>query len=345
MRLSQMIPQVRTAWLVATALLFAAACAEAPPSESAAASGERGAGDLSLGVFRIDGSRGVIDGDTIRVVGIDEPLRLIGLDTEERYSGDDERRRAESDFERYAKERRGNRSLPVKYGTPSGEEAAAWARRFFERVSRVRVEFDRTDRTRGYFERYLVHVFAIGEGGERHFNVEAVRAGMSPYFTKYGRSLRFDDALRHAQDEARRAGLGVWAAGARSYPDYGERLAWWNDRASAIADFDEPSDGEALPRVSLLDDGALARLEGLGGREVALFGEIGPSSGEGPPYDVFLSHRRGRDMLLRCDDRAELRRVAPSRLRGRYVVVRGLVGVERGRPLMRARDVSSIERP
>ena len=53
---------------------------------------------------------------------------------------------------------------------------------------------------------------------------------MSPYYTKYSHSYRFDAAFRAAQDEARAAERGVWEPEGKHYRDYARRLAWWGTR-------------------------------------------------------------------------------------------------------------------
>ena len=44
---------------------------------------------------------------------------------------------------------------------------------------------------RDRYDRYLAYVFAEIDGKWVNYNVECVRAGMSPYFMKYGYSQRF----------------------------------------------------------------------------------------------------------------------------------------------------------
>ena len=65
--------------------------------------------------------------------------------------------------------------------------AEAW----FKDVDVVRLERDDAQEIRDRYDRYLAYVFAKKHGTWTNYNVEAVRAGMSPYFPKYGTSRRF----------------------------------------------------------------------------------------------------------------------------------------------------------
>ena len=54
--------------------------------------------DLVVGEFAV---RRVVDGDTIRVDGLDSSLRLLGIDTEETFKHDSERRAFEAGWAAY----------------------------------------------------------------------------------------------------------------------------------------------------------------------------------------------------------------------------------------------------
>lgn len=227
---------------------------------------------LLIGEFRLADDP-IIDGDTIRVEGLETSVRLLSLDSEERFHGKRERAAAEKDFEEYLKSRRGNAKRPVKTGTPLGEQAAQFAERFFAGVEVVRLERDDPKELRGHFGRPLAYVFAKKNGRWTSYNVECVRAGMSPYFTKYGYSHRFHNQLSHAESEARRARRGIWDPDARGYGDYEERKAWWNARADFIRAFEHEANGrDDLVLLSHWD--AFARLESRLGEETSVFGAI-----------------------------------------------------------------------
>lgn len=180
----------------------------------------------------------VIDGDTIRVEGIDGSLRLLSLDTEERFHGTSDRAAASKDFERYLKRKRANAARPHKTGTPMGEEATKFAEAFFKDAEVVRLERDDKKEIRGHYGRLLAYAFVKKNGRWTSYNVECVRAGMSPYFTKYGYSRRFHKPLSQAEAEAREAKRGIWNPSAKGYGDYDERRAWWDARADFIRAFE-----------------------------------------------------------------------------------------------------------
>src|SRR5690348_1544606 len=58
---------------------------------------------LVIGEFPIDGANSVIDGDTIRVKGLDSSLRLLAIDTEETFKKPFEREAFARGWETYKK--------------------------------------------------------------------------------------------------------------------------------------------------------------------------------------------------------------------------------------------------
>jgi endonuclease YncB( thermonuclease family) len=228
---------------------------------------------LLIGEYRLAADP-VIDGDTIRVEGIDKSIRLLALDTEERFHGDAERAAAARDFDGYLKRRRGDAKRPTKTGTPMGEQASAFAEAFFAGAESVRLERDDPKELRGRYGRLLAYALVKKEGRWTSFNVECVRAGMSPYFTKYGYSRRFHNQLSHAEAEAKQAKRGIWNPNAQGYGDYEERKAWWNARADFIRAFEH----EASRRsdfISLSHWDAPARLEASLGERVTVLSTVG----------------------------------------------------------------------
>lgn len=124
----------------------------------------------------------VVDGDTI-VVGFGggtERVRLLSVDTPESVHPDATRNhplgRAASDFTRQRLE---GRQVVLEPGPGD--------------------EFDR-------YGRRLAYVLVEGE----NFNVELVRAGHSPYDTRFGESVRYGREFRVAEREAREARRGIW---------------------------------------------------------------------------------------------------------------------------------------
>ena len=183
---------------------------------------------ILIGEFRLTK---VVDGDTVKVDGLDSSLRLLGDDTEETFKNEADRRAMEASWEDYKKAKRNGGPRPAKYATPLGEQAKEFAKNWFAGVDKVRIERDHPAEIRDRYNRYLAYVFAQKGGAWVNYNLEAVRAGMSPYFPKYGNSRRFHQEFLAAQAEAKAAQRGIWAPGAPAYPDYPEREAWWTARA------------------------------------------------------------------------------------------------------------------
>lgn len=124
----------------------------------------------------------VVDGDTlvVRVSGKPEKIRLLNVDTPESVHPDKKR------------------------NTPMGKAASAYIRSRLEGKT-VCLEFEAEKR--GKYGRLLAYVIRDSQ----NINLELVRLGWSPYYTKYGTSPRYHEAFTEAQTRARSLGLGIWA--------------------------------------------------------------------------------------------------------------------------------------
>ncbi|MDF1564483.1 MAG: thermonuclease family protein [Deltaproteobacteria bacterium] len=298
---------------------------------------------LVLGVFPLKGKPkdAVIDGDTIRVKGLDASLRLLCIDTEETFKKPKNKAASDRDFPAYAKAMRGEGERPKKYGTPLGELAKEWAARFFKGVKEVRLERDEASRTRGFYERHLVYVFAKKDGKWVNYNLEAVRAGMAPYFTKYGRCVRFDAEFKAAQEEARIAHRGIWSDALKHYPDYDERLAWWEERAQTIDRFRAKAAKDPTLIDLMADDGLKRAGEQLG-KTVTVFSSFGEGRLDKKPYLLPLSHRNRNDFIIVAFDDEELAKIEYEKWKGKLIYVKGKVSQYKGKPQMKAQDVERI---
>jgi micrococcal nuclease len=61
-------------------------------------------------------------------------------------------------------------------------------------------------RIRGNHGRLLAYVFLDG----KNLNLDLVRQGLSPYYTKYGKSEKYDAQFRAAEKQARKEKLNIW---------------------------------------------------------------------------------------------------------------------------------------
>lgn len=282
---------------------------------------------LVIGEFDLQ-ARGVVDGDTIKVVGLPSTLRLIGLDSEETFKSERYRRLAESDFDDYLKQLRGTRLRPPKAQTPMGEEAKKWGQRFFDGIRTVRLERDHPKEIKGRYNRFLVYVFVEKNGRWVNYNVEHVRAGMSPYFTKYSYSRRFHDEFVAAQNEARAARRGIWSSDCKCNKDYDERLAWWNARADFIRAFEQKA-ASRDDYVTLTHWDSPKQLEKFIDREVTVLGLVGAvrrPNGRGP-YRVVLSRKMFNDFSVIMWDKEVFEASGVETHVGEYIAVTGLVQV------------------
>jgi endonuclease YncB( thermonuclease family) len=278
---------------------------------------------LLIGEYRLADAP-VVDGDTIRVEGIEGSIRLLSIDSEEKLRGRADRAAADEDFEQYLKRKRGNAIRPQKAGTPMGEEATEFARAFFEGASVVRLERDDPKEIRGHYGRLLAYAFVKKNGRWTSYNVECVRAGMSPYFTKYGYSHRFHNQLAHAEIEAREAKRGIWDPDARGYGDYDERKAWWNARAEFIRAFEhEANRRDDYVQLSHWD--ALARLEERLGQEVSVLSTVDRIQHFKGLVRVSLAKQRGKGFPVIFFDEDVFRESGIERFKQEPVTVRGTV--------------------
>jgi endonuclease YncB( thermonuclease family) len=267
----------------------------------------------------------VIDGDTIRVDGLDQSHRLIGLDTEETFKTERDRRAFENGWESYLVKAQAKTRSPVKIPTPLGEDAKTFAKAFFKGVRYVQLERDHPKEVRDRFGRFLTYVFVEKDGKRLNYNVECVRAGMSPYFMKYGYSRRFHQELIDAQDEARAAGRGIWDPSKMHYRDYDARLRWWTYRAEAVQAFERESEGKD-DHIILTHYDAPQRLQALLGREVVLFGAVAEIRQNATgPTKVMLARRQGEDFSVIFFDKDVFEATGIPNARGEFIKVRGVV--------------------
>lgn len=300
---------------------------------------------LDLGTFRL-APRPVADADTIRLAEPKENVRVLAVDAEEAFYDLEARARARLDFAAYARAEQGTARRPRKYATPAGDAAKAFAEAWFRGITTVRLEVEEAGRDRDGFGRRLAHVLAQKDGEVRLYAEDLVRAGWSPYFTKYGRSRRYDARLRAAQDEAQRAKRGVWGDEVAHYPDYEARLAWWEARARQVDAWERDVEGPHPPEhpVRLGAPSETARLAALLGRRATVFGSLDRVvSDRGPPRLLLVDAPRTPFAVV-VPDRQVFSALDLDAVEARFVRVTGVVAEYRGRVqlvLERPEDLST----
>jgi hypothetical protein len=212
----------------------------------------------------------------------------------------------------------------------SGEEAKKFAQKFFKGVRTVQLERDHPKEIRDFYNRYLTYVFVEKDGKRLNYNVECVRAGMSPYFSKYGYSRRFHAEFVAAQDEARKAQRGIWDPTKQHYPDYDRRLEWWNRRGDYIQAFERDAAGRknwsSSPTGTRWPASRPARPRGRRARRRRRHppGHHRPDQGHAQPP----AHRQLPADLLR---QADLQPVGVEKAKGEYIRARGVVAKYRNK--------------
>jgi len=124
----------------------------------------------------------IVDGDTIVIEydGKYEKVRMLCVNTPESVHSD------------------------AKQNIPMGKVASKYTQKKLT-GKYVNLEFE-IDRLRGHYGRLLAYVFVDGQ----NFNMDLVRQGLSPYYTKYGKSEKYDSEFRSAEKLARKEKLNIW---------------------------------------------------------------------------------------------------------------------------------------
>jgi len=123
----------------------------------------------------------VVDGDTIIIdyKGKYEKVRLLCVNTPESVHPD------------------------KKQNTFMGKVASDYSK---ESLKGKYVDLEFEGPIRGRYGRLLAYVFVDG----KNFNLELVEQGLSPYYTKYGLSEKYDKEFRDAERYAREHKLNIW---------------------------------------------------------------------------------------------------------------------------------------
>jgi endonuclease YncB( thermonuclease family) len=295
---------------------------------------------IDVGEFRLTR---VVDGDTVWVDGLDKSLRLLGIDAEETFKNEADRRAVETDWNAYLIAKRNGGKRPVKIASPLGEQAKTFGKAWFDGVDKVRVERDHPAEIRDRYDRFLAYVLAKKNNVWLVYNVELVRAGLSPYFPKYGYSRRYHREFLAAQDEAKAAGRGIWATGTMHAPDYPEREAWWMARGAFVEEFRKEGEGKAN-YLDLTHWDLKKQLEEHVGKEVHVLGTVDDLilNTKGPAR-VNLGGPKGGFPLI-FFDRDLLHATGLREWKGEYIVATGVVTVYTNKNTKRSSLQIQIER-
>lgn len=275
----------------------------------------------------------IVDGDTLRAVGFDNSIRLLQLDTEELLK-DEDLLFAQKDWSGYVASKTTNKNQIATYGTPLGNQAAEFARDFFDGIEDIYVEYESPLRTRDFFGRHLAYVWIKKSGdatGWLNYNIEAVRAGMSPYYTKYGFSELYHDAFIAAEAEARAQKRGIWAPDAQAYPDYNRRKKDWTERASYIQTFRQRFQNNP-DFIELGTDVALSTLRERIGQRVTVFGSVDRYSPSARPPKIQLSHRYRENLVVVATPPVKFPTNQVNLKSGEFIYATGIVTLFRGTP-------------
>lgn len=284
---------------------------------------------LIIGNFKISK---VTDADTFRFENLDKSTRLLGIDAEETFKTADAEQKTNEiaeNWEAFYMSEKGDNKFPVKADSPLGFEGWKWAEDFFKNVDYVRLEKEDDERTLDIFGRYLVYAIAVmKDGTEVNYNVECVRQGYSPYFNKYGNSKRFHNEFIEAQNYAKENKLGVWNPDKKHYPDYEERLVWWNTRADQLENYDKKYSGDEN-YFNLASDKDYKRLSDYVGKEITVFGGIGQILSDKQPTLLRIPHTKDEnfDIVVFPENSGLLQELDIDNKKEYYIYIKGTLEV------------------
>jgi hypothetical protein len=109
-----------------------------------------------------------------------------------------------------------------------------------------------------------------------------------------------------------------------AYPDYDERLAWWNARGEFVEQFRKEGEGKGN-YIDITHWDATKQLESLVGKEVHVLGTVGDVRiGEKGPTRVTLSRQMFSDFPLVFFDRDVFVQSGIANWKGEFVWVTGV---------------------
>ncbi len=288
-------------------------------------------------LIAVDEITKVTDGDTFRFKNLTKSTRLLFIDTEETFKGkdSDEKIKAIADnwFEYYYQQKNEKKSeMPIKLESPFGMQTSDWSKEFFKDVKNVRIEKDDNLRDVDMYGRYLVYLFVEKNGKYVNYALECVRLGYSPYFNKYGNSRRFHKEFVEAQEYARNNKLGIWNPQTKCYPDYEERIKWWNERAGELEYFYQnyASDNNV---INIMNTNAVTSLKASKGKEVVLFGSIGEVNTGRFPYLMrcSISKEVSVDFLIDEEYSHVFNEIDVKKMESNYFYCKGILEESNGR--------------
>lgn len=146
---------------------------------------------------------GVVDGDTIQIMynGKLEKVRLLRVDTPESVHPD------------------------KKQNVPLGKVASEYTRK---KLIGKYIDLAFEGELRDKYGRLLSYIFVEGT----NFNLDLVRQGLSPYYTKYGKSIKYDAEFKSAEKSARGEKLGIWST-SDSTEKYLRLKSKWGQKSTA----------------------------------------------------------------------------------------------------------------
>lgn len=299
---------------------------------------------LLIGEFTISK---IIDGDTFNFENLDGSVRLFCIDTEETYKGKDAKLKSNSlakNWMEYYYKEKSNTIKPAKVESPFGYETWQWTKELFKNVAKVRLESDEAEKKTDFYGRYLAYVIAIKkDGSEFNYNMESVKQGYSPYFSKYGYSKRFHKDFLEAQKYAQDNKLGIWSGKVLCYPDYKERLEWWNRRAETLKNFDKKYKGKK-GYFSMLDENDYKNLQNYFNKTVIIFGAINKIMDSREPYLLRISHTYKEHLVLVVhQEHAKLmNELNIKNLEGELIYVKGKLSEYEGKYEIKLTDKNQI---
>lgn len=299
-------------------------------------------------VIGFDKIEKIVDGDTFRLRKYQKSFRLMCIDTEETFKGKNAEEKTEEISKRWLEYYNQNKSnerfnKPAKIESPFGYKTYLWTKDFFLESDSIRIEVDNFDRIKDIYDRELVYIIVYKKGKEINYNIECVREGYSPYFNKYGNSQRFHDEFLIAQNEAAANKKGIWSKDEKCYPDYTQRIEWWNIRANQLVNY-ELKYSDNLSYINLMKDRDRDKLEANIGKDIIIFGNVTDFFIKKLPFTFRLgiSSNMHLNILIYEENKDLLDKLDLKGIDYYYVYIKGELSKNNNNYLLKLRDEKNI---
>jgi hypothetical protein len=146
-----------------------------------------------------------------------------------------------------------------------------------------------------------------------------------------------------AQAFAKTNKLGIWNPNTKCYPDYEERIKWWNERADQLDNYYAKYANDKKV-INLINSDAETNLYDNVGKEVTVFANIGEVYSDRFPYlmRISLSKTVSLDIMVEEEDLPVFESIDVKRMESHYFYCTGKIERRGEKYKMRLRKKEQI---